>query len=57
MKTHTKCRMTYSDPIPFIEYYSMGLRKNSRHNWIINHEYSNDKHIFVLHSVNYNSVL
>nr|CAH0110437.1 unnamed protein product [Daphnia galeata] len=38
MKTHTKCRMTYSDPIPFIEYYSMGLRKNSRHNWIINHD-------------------
>ncbi|XP_046650518.1 glutamate receptor ionotropic, delta-2-like [Daphnia pulicaria] len=38
MKTHPTCRMTYSDPIPFIEYYSMGLPKNSRHNWIINHD-------------------
>jgi hypothetical protein len=45
MKTHAKCRMTYSDPIPFIEYYSMGLPKYSRHNWIINHEYRDDKHI------------
>ncbi|XP_046452186.1 ionotropic receptor 93a-like [Daphnia pulex] len=38
MKSHPRCRMTYSDPIPFIEYYSMGLPKNSRHNWIINHD-------------------
>ncbi|KZS21010.1 Uncharacterized protein APZ42_012161 [Daphnia magna] len=38
MKSHTNCRMTMSDPIPFIEYYSMGLPKGGRHNWIINHE-------------------
>ena len=39
IKSHKKCRMTYSDSIPFIEYYSLGLPKNGRHNSIINHEY------------------
>lgn len=39
MKSHTKCRLTSSDPIPYIRTYSMGLPKGSQHNWIINHEY------------------
>ena len=39
IKSHQECRMTYSDSIPFIEYYSLGLPKNGRHNAIINHEY------------------
>jgi hypothetical protein len=38
MKSHGKCRLTSSDPIPYIRTYSFGLPKNSRHNAIINHE-------------------
>ncbi|XP_046649955.1 ionotropic receptor 93a-like isoform X1 [Daphnia pulicaria] len=38
MKSHQECRMTYSDPIPFVEYYSLGLPKGGRHNSIINHD-------------------
>lgn len=39
MKSHPDCRMTYSDAIPFVEYYSLGLPKGGRHNSVINHEY------------------
>ncbi|XP_057376140.1 ionotropic receptor 93a-like [Daphnia carinata] len=38
MKSHTKCRLTSSDPIPYIRTYSMGLPKGSQHNSIINHD-------------------
>ncbi|XP_046450957.1 glutamate [NMDA] receptor subunit 1-like isoform X2 [Daphnia pulex] len=38
MKSHGKCRLTSSDPIPYIRTYSFGLPKNSRHNAIINHD-------------------
>ncbi|KAI9553850.1 hypothetical protein GHT06_019119 [Daphnia sinensis] len=38
MKSNTKCRLTSSDPIPYIRTYSMGLPKGSQHNWIINHD-------------------
>ncbi|KAI9554064.1 hypothetical protein GHT06_019336 [Daphnia sinensis] len=38
MKIHGKCRMTSSDPVPFIEYYSSGFPKKGRKNWIINHD-------------------
>nr|CAH0108301.1 unnamed protein product [Daphnia galeata] len=38
MQTHSNCRLTASDPIPYMDYYSAALPQGSRHNWIINHE-------------------
>ena len=38
MQTHSYCRLTASDPIPYMDYYSAALPQGSRHNWIINHE-------------------